>query len=75
MDDLEHRIAELAEEARRAAERPGLDGADVMAHLGIGPGRDVGRALAFLLEVKRTQGDLQRPDLEARLDAWWADQA
>ena len=75
MDDLEHRIAELAEEARRAAERPGLDGADVMAHLGIGPGRDIGRALAFLLEVKRTQGDLQRPDLEARLDAWWADQA
>ena len=75
MDDLENRIAGLAEEARQAAERPGLDGADVLAHLGIGPGRDVGRALAFLLEVKRTEGDLQRPDLVARLNAWWADQA
>ena len=75
MDDLENGIAGLAEEARQAAERPGLDGADVMAHLGIGPGRDVGRALAFLLGVKRTEGDLQRPDLVARLNAWWADQA
>ena len=72
MDELESRICELAEEARRAAERPGMDGAEVMAHLGIGPGRHVGEALAHLLVLKRDEGDLERSELEARLDAWWA---
>ena len=72
MDELELRICELAEEARRAAERPGMDGAEVMAHLGIGPGRHVGEALAHLLVLKRDEGDLERSELEARLDAWWA---
>ena len=62
MDELELRIAELAEEARRAAERPGMDGAAVMAHLDIGPGRHVGEALAHLLELKREEGELERPE-------------
>ena len=73
MDELEVRIAELAEEARMAAERPGMDGAAVMAHLGIGPGREIGEALAFLLALKRSEGDLERSELEARLDVWWAE--
>ncbi len=68
MDDLEFRIGELAEQARRDAERPGMDGAAVMAHLDLPPGREVGEALAFLLEVKRAEGDLERSELEARLD-------
>ena len=72
MDELELRIAELADEARRAAERPDMDGAAVMSHLDIGPGRHVGEALAHLLAVKREEGDLERSELEARLDAWWA---
>ena len=72
MDELELRISELAEEARRAAERPGMDGAAVMAHLGTGPGRHVGEALAHLLVLKRDEGDLERSELEARLDDWWA---
>lgn len=71
IDDLEARIAQLAEEDRIAAERPGIDGVAVMAHLGIGPGREVGRALAHLLEVKRTEGDLPDDELYARLDQWW----
>lgn len=71
LDDLERRIKELAEEDRRAAERPGLDGTEVMAHLGIGPGPDVGRALAYLLEIKRSEGDLPREELLRRLDEWW----
>ncbi len=73
MDDLESRIAELAEQARLDAERPGMDGAAVMAYLGLEPGREVGEALAFLLAVKRDEGDLERSELEARLDAWWVD--
>ena len=72
VDDLEARIQVLAEEDRRRAERPGLDGAAVMAHLGIGPGRDVGEALSFLLEVKRSEGDLEVAELQSRLDSWWA---
>jgi poly(A) polymerase len=72
IDDLERRIKRLAEEDRRAAERPGLDGTEVMAHLGIGPGREVGQALAFLLDLKRREGDLPRDELLTRLDAWWA---
>ncbi|MDP7550592.1 MAG: HDIG domain-containing protein [Acidimicrobiales bacterium] len=72
MDDLELRISVLAEADRLAAERPEMDGAAVMAHLGIAPGRVVGEALAFLLEAKRAEGHLERTELEARLDAWWA---
>jgi len=74
MDDLEARIAGLAEADRVAAERPGMDGDAVMAHLGIGPGAVVGRALAFLLDLKRTEGDLDRSELEARLDVWHSSQ-
>ncbi len=72
MDDLERRIAELADADRRAAERPDLDGSDVMAHLGIPPGPAVGEAVRMLLEVKRREGTLEREELEARLDEWWA---
>lgn len=73
MDDLETRIQSLAEEEHRAAERPGLDGQVVMEHLGLEPGREVGEALAFLLAIKRSAGDLETEELLRRLDAWWAE--
>ena len=73
--DLEARIQTLAEEDRRRAERPGLDGNAIMAHLSIGPGRHVGEALAFLLEVRRSEGDLAVAELKSRIDTWWADRA
>ena len=44
-DDLEERIARLAEEENLEAMRPPLDGNEVMAHLGLPPGREVGDAL------------------------------
>lgn len=71
IDDLERRIAELARADREAAERPQLDGQAVMERLGIPPGPLVGRALAFLLELKRGEGELPRDEVEARLDQWW----
>lgn len=74
IDDLEARIKQLAEEDRRAAERPGIDGVEVMQHLGLEPGPWIGRALTFLLELKRREGDLPREELLARLDTWWAAQ-
>ena len=72
MDALEARIEELAAEEELKAIRPDLDGAAVMAHLGIPPGPDVGRALAFLLELRMEEGPLDPDDARARLDGWWA---
>ena len=74
MDDLERRIGELAEAERVAAERPDMDGDQVMVYLGIEPGPLVGKAVKMLLELKRSEGELPREELEARLDAWYAEE-
>ena len=75
IDDLERRIADLAEEERRAAERPQIDGQAVMAHLGTGGGRHVGDILKMLLDVKRAEGELSDDELYGRIDAWWQEHA
>lgn len=72
LDRFEVRIARLAREQAVADERPELDGAQVMAQLGLGPGPDVGRAMKFLLELRRTEGKLGDAEARRRLDAWWA---
>jgi poly(A) polymerase len=72
VDELEERIAELAEADRLAAERPLLDGDAVMNHLGLEPGPEVGKALAFLLELRRSEPDLDLEKTIIRLDDWWA---
>ena len=74
LNDLERRIAELAREEAIKAERPEVDGDRVIAHLGIEPGPVVGRALRFLLELKRSEGDLGEAAVLQRLDVWWAEQ-
>jgi poly(A) polymerase len=75
MDQLEQRIAELREQEELAAMRPDLDGAEVMAHLDIPPGRQVGKALDFLLELRLEEGPLAKDEAYRRLDEWWAAQA
>jgi len=45
-----------------------------MDHLGISGGPAVGKALAFLLALKRSEGVLEQDDVKARLDEWWAEQ-
>ena len=72
MDDLEIRIKDLAEEERIKSERPGLDGDEIMEHLDLGPGREVGQALKFLLEIKREEGDIEKEELKRRLNSWWS---
>ena len=42
-----------------------------MAHLGIGPGPLVGKALAFLLELRLEEGPLGEGEAHRRLDEWW----
>lgn len=73
MDSLEARIAELREKEELAAIRPDLDGTQVMAHLGIAPGREVGQALDFLLELRLEEGPLGEDEAYRRLDTWWAE--
>ena len=74
MDDLEARIAELAAREELAAIRPELNGGQVMEHLGIEPGPAVGKALAFLLEIRLDEGMLGDDAIRLRLDNWWRDQ-
>jgi poly(A) polymerase len=72
VDDLERRIAELAAEDRRAAERPAIDGIRVMDLLGIPPGPVVGEAVRWLLAEKRAGRAVTPDDAELALKEWWA---
>lgn len=72
MDDLEARIAELAAKEELAALRPEMDGTQVMAHLGIPAGREVGAAIDFLMEIRLEEGLVGDAEIRRRLDEWWA---
>ena len=74
MDELEVRIEELSAQEELNAIRPDLDGSEIMEHLGIGPGRHVGQALTYLLELRMDEGPLGEEEAIRRLDAWWATQ-
>jgi poly(A) polymerase len=71
-DDLEARIARLAEEEELASIRPDLDGNQIMEILGIPPGREVGQAYQFLLDLRLDNGPMAPEDAEAALRSWWA---
>ncbi|MET0461351.1 MAG: CCA tRNA nucleotidyltransferase [Ilumatobacteraceae bacterium] len=71
MDELEARIVELAEQEELAAIRPELDGRQVMDHLGIPAGPAVGKALAFLMDIRLDEGEIGHDEAMKRLDAWW----
>jgi poly(A) polymerase len=71
-DDLEERIAAIAEAEGIAAVRPDLDGEQIMAVLGIEPGREVGEAYRFLLELRLDEGPLGEDAATERLRAWYA---
>ena len=72
MDELEARIADLQAREELAAIRPDLDGTQVMERLGLPPGRAVGEALEFLLELRLDEGPLGIDEAGRRLDEWWA---
>ncbi|GAA1618977.1 CCA tRNA nucleotidyltransferase [Leucobacter chromiireducens subsp. solipictus] len=73
-DDIERRIAELAEAEELAAVRPELDGAQIMSILEIPPGPLVGQAYQFLLELRLDEGPIGEAAAEARLRDWYAAQ-
>jgi poly(A) polymerase len=70
-DELEGRIAVLAEEEELASLRPALDGNQIMEVLGLGPGREVGEAYRFLMELRLDEGVLTPEEAESRLRSWW----
>jgi len=71
-DDLEQRVARIAEDEGKAAIRPDLDGGEIMRILGLTPGREVGEAYRFLLELRLDEGPLGPAEAERRLREWWA---
>ena len=71
-DDLEARIATLAEQEELQAIRPDLDGEDIMRILGLKPGREVGEAYRFLLDLRLDEGALGAEVATKRLQEWWA---
>jgi poly(A) polymerase len=74
MDELEDRIGVLREQEDLSRLRPALDGVAVMELLGIAPGRAVGQALDFLMEIRLDEGVITADEAAVRLRAWWASQ-
>ncbi len=71
-DDLEERIARLSEAEELASIRPDLDGNQIMEILGIGPGREVGEAYRFLLELRLDNGPMSEDAATQALLDWSA---
>ncbi|MFK8023034.1 MAG: CCA tRNA nucleotidyltransferase [Ilumatobacter sp.] len=72
MDELEARIGELEAAEELAALRPELDGNQVIEQLGVDPGRIVGEAMSFLMEVRLEHGLVGDEEIRRRLDDWYA---
>jgi poly(A) polymerase len=73
-DALERRIAELREQEQLDAIRPDLDGNEIMKVLDLAPGPDVGKAWAYMRELRLERGPLSHEDAVAELTRWWASQ-
>jgi poly(A) polymerase len=74
VDELEQRIEELAEAEELAAMRPPVDGNQIMAHLGLSEGPEVGRAWHHLLDLRLEHGPMSEEEALAALDEWWRQQ-
>lgn len=71
MEELEQRIADLAAREELAAMRPEMQGDQVMEFLNVKPGRHVGQALNFLMEIRIEEGLLGDQEIRRRLKSWW----
>ena len=69
-DELEERIARLAEQENLEAMRPPLNGMQIMERLGVPPGPLVGEALAFLMDRRMERGPIAEDEAFELLDAW-----
>jgi poly(A) polymerase len=69
-DNLERRIAVLAEQEELDRIRPDLDGNEIMTLLGIPPGPAVGKAYRYLLDLRMEHGPLGRDRAAQELRGW-----
>ncbi|MFF7340622.1 CCA tRNA nucleotidyltransferase [Streptomyces sp. NPDC008163] len=74
-DGLEERIAQLKSQEELDAIRPDLDGNEIMQILGMGPGPVIGKAYAFLLELRLENGPLEHDAAVTELKKWWEGQS
>lgn len=74
-DALEARIERISEEEELAALRPALDGNQIMSLLDIPPGRDVGAAYNFLMDLRLDEGILSEDEAAKRLLDWWSERS
>jgi len=74
-DDLEARIERLKEQEELDSIRPDLDGNQIMEILGIPPGREVGEAYKFLLNLRLDEGPLPEPQAREALLHWWSERS
>ncbi|MCH7670082.1 MAG: CCA tRNA nucleotidyltransferase [Acidobacteria bacterium] len=70
IDEMEARITALREREALDAIRPPIDGRDVMEHLGLEPGPEVGEAMKMLLERRLDDGPYSKEEALAMLDEW-----
>ncbi|WP_183785162.1 CCA tRNA nucleotidyltransferase [Prauserella sediminis] len=73
-DDLEARIARIAEEEDLKRVRPDLDGNEIIRVLGVEPGPIVGKAWKHLKEVRLDRGPLDHDEAVAELRRWATEQ-
>jgi len=73
-DNLEERIAKIAEQEDLARVRPDLDGNAIMELLGLPPGPLVGKAWRYLKELRLDRGPMSHEEAEQALRQWWAEQ-
>ncbi|MEU9604093.1 CCA tRNA nucleotidyltransferase [Streptomyces sp. NPDC048057] len=73
-DGLEERIAQLKEQEELDSIRPDLNGNEIQELLDIGPGPAIGKAYAYLLDLRLENGPMERDAAVAALKEWWAAQ-
>lgn len=70
IDELEERIAELSQKEEISRLRPPIDGHQVMAYLGIGPGPNIGDIMELMLERRIDEGPYGAADAYAMVREW-----
>ena len=73
IDELEERIAELRLQEELDAIRPPIDGHQVMQHLGLEPGPEVGLFMKRLFEHRMEHGPFSEETAFELLDEWSAE--
>ncbi len=75
MVELKDRIVDLRQREELDSLRPEIDGVKVMEILEIGPGRTVGEALSFLMDIRLDEGLLGEEEIVGRLKVWWQERS